>query len=110
MVAIEFGFDDNKITVGTATVATWTEGAWERWSAPVTVRKSDNFASGWAIGVTGAYGFDSAEVIEKIMNASLVAGPLRISIDRGVLRTIWQNRALFVRDTTLEAMAAAVAK
>jgi hypothetical protein len=108
MVAIEFGFNDNKLTLGTATVAKWTAGGWERWSAPVTVCKSADFASGWVIGVTGAYGFDAAQVLEKIMNASLVAGPLHISINRSVLRTIWENRALFVQDTTLEAMTAAV--
>lgn len=96
MMVIDFGFDNNKTTIGTAYVDVWNDG-WKTTIADVTVQPtkvSSTFPSGWVVGVSGVYGWDAIEFIEK-MNAVLIAGPFNVTIKRDARVAITEMRSTF---------------
>lgn len=96
MMVIDFGFDDNKTTIGTAYVDFYDAG-WKSTVADVTVKPtkvSSTFPSGWVVGVEGVYGWDAIDFIEK-MSTTMAAGPFNVTIKRDARVALTEMRATF---------------
>ena len=94
MVAIDFGFNDGKVTIGSAIVVFY-DGGWKSEIRNVTAQPSRNFPSGWVIGVDGVYGWDAVDFMSK-MNATMHAGPFNVTVKRDAKNAIADMRASFV--------------
>lgn len=95
MMVIDFGFNDGKVTIGTASVNTIVDGGWEFSDRAVTVKPSSLCPSGWVVGVDGVYGWDALEFI-KNMNSRITAGPHFVFIPKSTRQALLEMRDSFV--------------
>ena len=94
MVAIDFGFNDGKVTIGSA-IVDFYDGGWKSEVRSLSVQPSRSFPSGWAVKVDGVYGWDALEFIGN-MNTTMSAGPFSVTVKRDTRVALEEMRASFV--------------
>lgn len=111
MIAIDFGFDDNKINFSALDVHYRNErGETELITGrAVSIRKSSLWPSGWGVGVDGVYAWDAATIVDN-WASTWRAGPYTVSWKcQQITRKLMKIESLFTPETDMDTMRAALA-